>query len=78
MHANVRIGDSILMLNDDFPEVAAGCRVDHPLQDQFWGDRYGQLRDPAGFVWSIAMRVEDLTLEEMQQRAAQALGGGHA
>jgi PhnB protein len=107
MHANVRIGNTILMLNDDFPEfgappiaegnwplrlslyvsdadatwadaVAAGCQPVFPLQDQFWGDRYGQVRDPAGFVWGIATHIEDLTPEEVQQRAAQAMGGGHA
>jgi PhnB protein len=105
MHANVRIGDTILMLNDDFPEMggppiaegnlplrlslyvpdadatwaqatAAGCVSVFPLQDQFWGDRYGQVRDPFGFVWGVATHKEDLTPEETQQRMAQAFGGG--
>jgi len=49
-----------------------------PLQDQFWGDRYGQLRDPSGFVWAIVTHIEDLTPEEVQQRAAAAFGGGNA
>ena len=34
--------------------VAAGCEVTLPVQLMFWGDRYGQLRDPFGFPWSIA------------------------
>jgi PhnB protein len=34
--------------------TAAGCEVKMPLADQFWGDRYGQLRDPFGHSWSIA------------------------
>ena len=34
--------------------VAAGCEVVMPIDDQFWGDRYGQLRDPFGFEWSVA------------------------
>ncbi len=34
--------------------TAAGCEVKMPLDDQFWGDRYGQLRDPFGHSWSIA------------------------
>ncbi len=34
--------------------VAAGATVEHPIADQFWGDRYGQLRDPFGHVWSVA------------------------
>ncbi len=28
-----------------------------PLADQFWGDRYGKLRDPFGHTWSIASPV---------------------
>jgi uncharacterized glyoxalase superfamily protein PhnB len=34
--------------------VAAGCTVSLPVQLMFWGDRYGQLKDPYGFSWSIA------------------------
>ena len=33
--------------------VEAGCEVVLPLQDMFWGDRYGQLRDPFGHLWSM-------------------------
>ncbi len=33
--------------------VAAGATVTMPLADQFWGDRYGQLKDPFGHSWSI-------------------------
>ena len=33
--------------------VGAGAEVAMPLADQFWGDRYGQLRDPFGHTWSI-------------------------
>ncbi|HEX8829791.1 MAG TPA: VOC family protein [Longimicrobium sp.] len=33
--------------------VEAGATVTMPLADQFWGDRYGQLRDPYGHSWSI-------------------------
>lgn len=34
--------------------VAAGAEVVMPLQDMFWGDRYGQIRDPFGVTWSLA------------------------
>lgn len=34
--------------------LAAGATVRFPLEDQFWGDRYGQLDDPFGYTWSIA------------------------
>ena len=33
--------------------VAAGAMVKMPLENQFWGTRYGQLEDPFGFTWSI-------------------------
>ena len=49
--------------------LAAGCTVVFPLQDQFWGSRYGQVQDPYGFVWSIATVKENLTPEEVDQRA---------
>jgi PhnB protein len=104
MHASVRIGDSVLMLNDLFPEfgakpvtpgpwpltihlyvpdadatfakaAAAGCTVTMPLSDQFWGDRYGQVRDPNGFTWAIATRKEIPTQEEMAQRQKAMFGG---
>jgi uncharacterized glyoxalase superfamily protein PhnB len=57
--------------------LAAGCEVKVPIADQFWGDRYGHVQDPFGFVWAIASRKEDLTPEEMQARAAKAFAGGH-
>ena len=46
--------------------VAAGAQVAMPLADQFWGDRYGQLRDPFGHKWSIATHIKDLTTDQMQ------------
>lgn len=33
--------------------LSAGAKVVFPLEDQFWGDRYGQIEDPFGFTWSI-------------------------
>jgi len=33
--------------------VAAGCQVEMPLADQFWGDRYGVLSDPFGHRWAL-------------------------
>jgi PhnB protein len=34
--------------------VDAGAEVHFPIGDQFWGARYGQLKDPFGFIWSVA------------------------
>jgi PhnB protein len=55
--------------------IAAGCTVVFPLQDQFWGDRYGQVSDPRGFVWAIATRKEHLTSEELDARSKKMFGG---
>jgi len=38
--------------------VAAGAEVVMPLQLMFWGDRYGQLRDPFGVMWSMGEPTE--------------------
>jgi hypothetical protein len=40
-------------------------------EDQFWGDRLGQVTDPFGNVWQIATRVEDLTPEEIEERGRE-------
>jgi PhnB protein len=98
-HAELKIGDSMLFVNDEFPGMAAapsptttpsnalflyvtdvdsvfkravdaGSRVDMPVQDMFWGDRYGKLTDPFGHSWGIATHVEDVAPEEMERRSA--------
>ena len=33
--------------------VDAGCEIAMPLEKQFWGDRYGQVRDPFGVTWAM-------------------------
>jgi PhnB protein len=45
------------------------------MADQFYGDRSGTIEDPFGHVWHIATHKEDLTEEEVKQRAAAARGG---
>lgn len=97
-HAEFRIGDSILMMADEFPDrgvngpqtlggtsigialyvedcdglfrhaVEAGATVEHPLADQFYGDRSGTVIDPFGHKWTIATHTEDVTPEEMKRR----------
>ena len=49
--------------------VDAGATVVMPVADQFWGDRYGILRDPFGHRWSMASRIEDLSPQKLQDRA---------
>ena len=95
-HAELRIGDSVLFLNDEMGPMAgatsgtpriylflyvedadttfdsavkAGAKVEMPLENQFWGDRFGKLTDPFGHQWGVATHVEDLTPEEIDKRA---------
>jgi uncharacterized glyoxalase superfamily protein PhnB len=48
--------------------VAAGARVVNPITNQFYGDRTGSVQDPFGYTWTIATRIEDLSLDEMHER----------
>lgn len=54
--------------------VAAGAKVLMPLEDMFWGDRYGKIEDPFGHHWSIATHVRDVSPAEAQQ-AMRDMGG---
>jgi PhnB protein len=56
--------------------VKAGAKSLRPVEDQFYGDRSGQLEDPFGHRWSIQTHIEDVPPEEMGKRAAEAMGGG--
>jgi PhnB protein len=99
-HAEIKIGDSRIMLADEHIEiqalspktiggspvsihlydedvdaavaraVAAGAKLIRPVADQFYGDRTGGIEDPFGHRWFIATRKEDLTVDEIQRRAA--------
>jgi PhnB protein len=102
-HAELEIGDSLVMLSDPFPQfsakpptelggnssnvmlyvenvdefvqqaVDAGATVTTPVEDQFWGDRYGAVTDPFGHTWLVATHVEDVPPEEMAERAKRAM-----
>ena len=52
--------------------VGAGGTVVMPLANQFWGDRYGQIKDPFGHLWALGQHVEDVAPEEMERRAREA------
>ena len=53
--------------------VEAGATLTMPVDDMFWGDRYGQITDPFGHSWEIATHQEDLSPEEMQRRGEEAM-----
>lgn len=63
---------------DSFTEkaVAEGLKVLRPVEDQFYGDRGGKFEDPFGHRWWLASRKENLSLEELRQRAEALYGGG--
>lgn len=69
---------SVFMYVDDADALferaqAAGATVVAPLENMFWGDRFGTLADPFGHLWSVATHVEDVSEEEMAERSAKAM-----
>ncbi|MGR3341708.1 MAG: VOC family protein [Paracoccaceae bacterium] len=50
--------------------LAAGAVVVLPLEDTYWGERTGQIVDPFGHVWTLSKRVESVSKEEIEKRAA--------
>ena len=102
MHAEIKVGDSTVMLSDENPERGAvapsgkgrsqslmlytenvdtvfkraidfGAKSIQEPTDMFWGDRMGNLEDPFGHQWAIAMHKEDVSPDEMEKRM-QAIG----
>lgn len=49
-----------------------GAKVTMPVQDMFWGDRYGKVEDPFGHQWSVATHLRDMTPAEMAEAAQKA------
>jgi uncharacterized glyoxalase superfamily protein PhnB len=56
--------------------VAAGATVVRPLQNQFYGERSGTVRDPFGHEWLLGGHIEDVTPEEMQRRYTELFNEG--
>src|SRR6185437_10761232 len=105
-HAELQLGDAVIMLADENPEMgarsprsvggspvtihtyvddvdtvlaralAAGASSLREVEDQFYGDRSGQLEDPFGHRWNLATHVEDVSPEEMSRRAAELAATG--
>ena len=105
-HADILIGDSHVMLSDEFPDmdklgpnkrgggtcslmiyvedsdaafaqaVNAGATAVRPVEDQFFGDRSGWVKDPFGHEWTLSTHIEDVSLEEMNKRMAEMMAEG--
>ena len=65
LHLNVPNADAAIE-----KAVAAGATVTMAAHDAFWGDRYGQVKDPFGHSWSIAHPLRDTVMSEDELRAA--------
>lgn len=100
-HAELKIGDSVFMLSDEYPEmnylspqsiggspffmhvyvqdvdtvfnqaISAGGTVLKPVEDQFYGDRTGTLKDPFGHLWSIATHKKDISIDEIKKKGEE-------
>jgi PhnB protein len=55
--------------------VDAGATVKMPVQDMFWGDRYGLVEDPFGHRWSVATPLRTMTADEIAEAARTAFCG---
>ncbi len=49
--------------------VDAGATLKRPVENAFWGDRFGSIADPFGYTWDMATHVEDVPPDEMRKRA---------
>ena len=102
-HAELEIGDSVVMLADEHPPhdawapahfggspimlhlyvedvgavvaraISAGATLKRPVENMFYGDRAGVVADPFGHVWHVASHIEDVSPEEIDRRAAEAM-----
>jgi PhnB protein len=54
--------------------VQAGAKVTVPVEDMFWGDRYGKLEDPFGHQWSVATHLREVSPEELEQGMDEMCG----
>ena len=65
IHLNVKNADAAIER-----AAGAGATVTMPATDMFWGDRYGQIKDPWGHSWSIAHPLRECVMSEDELRAA--------
>ncbi len=54
--------------------IAAGATLEREIQDQFYGERSGGIRDPFGHRWNIGHSIEEVSPAEMQRRLTEAAG----
>ena len=47
--------------------ILAGATLTRPIEDQFYGDRSGQISDPFGYTWAVSTHQKDVPIEDMQK-----------
>jgi PhnB protein len=62
---HVYVKDSDAVFNS---AIKAGATVLQPVNDQFFGDRHGQLQDPFGYTWTIATHLREVPQAELDQK----------
>jgi PhnB protein len=68
----VTIHLTVTDVDDKFQRALdAGATVVAPLEDQFWGDRYGLVRDPFGHQWSLGQPVREVSMAEIKEAMGQ-------
>jgi PhnB protein len=76
-HASVGLHLYVQNVDEQFKQaVTAGAKVVSEPQDQFYGDRSATVKDPYGHLWFLATRKEDLTPEQIHQRAEELFRQG--
>ena len=102
-HAELKIGDSKIMLADPCPEkrgasdapndsaigihlyvkdvdnivksaIKAGAEIVQPIENMFYGDRAGCLKDPYGHIWHISTHIEVVSSSKIKKRATELFG----
>ena len=63
LHVHVDDADAVIAR-----ALESGAQLLMPARDQFYGERSGVVRDPAGHRWNIGHSIEELDAQEMQRR----------
>jgi PhnB protein len=70
IHLHVDNVDAVMQQAAD-----AGGTILRPLEDHFYGERSGTLRDPFGHEWLLGQQIESVSPEEMQKRYTALMAG---
>ena len=74
---------SLYLLTESVDKVVAkavklGATAQGPVMDMFWGDRWGTVVDPEGYIWSIATHMAEPTPQEMKKKMKEQMSSNMA